>query len=127
MCGLDCQACWFVNSILAGVYILVIPFSGVIGRFCLSFLVPRRKTIRGATDASASPIQHVGVDHRCFYVAVAQQLLDGADVVAPDQQVRREGMAQRVAGDPLGQSGLPFGTSKTNGSLPASVRHAEAV
>jgi len=39
----------------------------------------------------------MGVDHRGIQAAVAQQLLDRANVVASFEQVRRNRMAQRVA------------------------------
>jgi len=70
----------------------VIQFFGVIGRFFLSFLAPSRETVRSAPYAAASTVQDVRVDHRCFDVAVAQQFLHRADVVAVGQHVGGEGM-----------------------------------
>ena len=55
--------------------------------------------VRRAADAAAAPVQHVGVDHRCFHIAVAKQFLDCANIVAIGQQVRRKGMPERVAGE----------------------------
>lgn len=44
---------------------------------------------------TASPaVQHVRVDHRRAHIAVAQQLLDCANVVARLEQVRRERVAR---------------------------------
>lgn len=45
-----------------------------------------------APHAAATPIQDVGVDHRRRDVAMAEQLLDGANVIAGFQEVRREGV-----------------------------------
>lgn len=53
--------------------------------------------VRRAADAAASPVQHVGVDHRCFHIAVARQFLDCTNIVAIGQQVHRKGMPERVA------------------------------
>ena len=47
----------------------------------------------------------MGVDHRRGHVLVAEQLLDGADVVARLRQVRREGVAERVATHMLDNAG----------------------
>ena len=46
-------------------------------------------------------LQDVGVDHRGGNIAVAQELLDGSNVVATFQEVRDEGVAEGVAGDAL--------------------------
>jgi hypothetical protein len=40
---------------------------------------------------------------------MAEELLDGADVVASFQQMRGEGMAERMAGDALLQTSLACG------------------
>lgn len=55
---------------------------------------------------ASTVLEDVGVDHRRGYVAVAEELLHRADVVAPLQEVRREGMAEGVAGDPLVEAGF---------------------
>jgi len=44
----------------------------------------------------------MGVDHGGGDIAMAQQLLDGADVVAACQQMGGEAVAQGMAVDPLG-------------------------
>jgi hypothetical protein len=62
------------------------PTLRVIGRFCLSFFTSRTEAIGGAADA---PVQNMGVDHRRFHVAVPQQFLHRANVVAVGQQVGR--------------------------------------
>jgi Protein of unknown function (DUF1173) len=46
--------------------------------------------IERAAHAPPTAVEHVGVDHRGGYVAVAEQLLHGPDVVARLQQVGRE-------------------------------------
>ena len=63
----------------------------------------------GALDASAAAVQDVGVDHGGADVVVAQELLDGADVVARLEQVGGERVAKGVARDVLGQSGVHGG------------------
>jgi hypothetical protein len=46
-----------------------------------------------------------GVDHRRADVSVTEKRLNGADVVAGLQEMRREGMAEGVGRDVLGDSG----------------------
>src|SRR5437773_5996396 len=43
--------------------------------------------VEGAADAPAAAIEDVGVDHGRGHVAVAEELLDGADVIAGLQEV----------------------------------------
>ena len=47
------------------------------------------------------------INHRRANVLVAQEFLHGANIVAIGQEVGGEGMAERVAGHALRQSGLP--------------------
>ena len=61
--------------------------------------------IEWAQDASSTSIEHVGVDHGRADVRVAEQLLDGAEVVARLQQMRREGMPKSVTGRGLRDAG----------------------
>ena len=49
------------------------------------------------------------VDHRRRYVAVAQEFLHGADVLAVLQQVGRERVAERVGAGALGDAGRRYG------------------
>src|SRR5262245_43355879 len=63
------------------------------------------QAIQRAEDATATPVEDVGVDHGGIHVGVAEQLLNGADVVALLQEVSGEGVAQRVAGGRLGDAG----------------------
>jgi hypothetical protein len=60
-------------------------------------------------------VQNMGVDHRRTHVFVAQELLDGADVIARFQQMRGERMAERVANRVLDDAGFANGPS--NGAL----------
>ena len=53
--------------------------------------------VERAADAERTGLEDVGVDHRRAHVIVAEQLLDGADIVAGLEEVGREAMAQRVA------------------------------
>ena len=68
-----------------------------------------RQPVQGTPDPSATLVQDMGVDHGGADVFVAEELLDGTDVVAVFQEVGRERVAQRVAGDPLPQTHLPHG------------------
>lgn len=57
--------------------------------------------VEGAADAAGAEAEDVGVDHGGGDVAVAEELLDGADVVAALEEVGGEGVAEGVAGDSL--------------------------
>jgi hypothetical protein len=50
------------------------------------------QTIHRAANRCATALQYVGVYLRGFHILVSEHLLDGADVVARRQQVRREAM-----------------------------------
>jgi hypothetical protein len=68
----------------------------------------RGSPIEGTLYATTAPVQDVGVDHRRPDVFVAEEFLDGADVVADLEQVSREAVPQRmncgVLGDPSGSA-----------------------
>jgi hypothetical protein len=49
--------------------------------------------VRRGADTTATSIEDVGVDHGRLDVGVAQELLDGPDVVAGVEKVRGERMA----------------------------------
>ena len=66
----------------------------------------RRLLVERTSDGEAAAMEHMGVDHRCFEVLVAEQILDGADVVSILEEVGGEAMAERVARDPLPDPGL---------------------
>src|SRR5262249_17716567 len=61
------------------------------------------KPVGRARDTERTRLEHVRVDHRGLEVAMAEQLLDGADVGSALQQMCRERVAERVAGDRLGE------------------------
>ena len=42
-------------------------------------------------------VEHLGVDHRRFDIAMAQQLLDGSNIIAAFEHVGRKRMPERVA------------------------------
>jgi hypothetical protein len=60
--------------------------------------------VQRAPDAATAAVEDVGVDHRGRDVAVVQELLDGANVVAVLEEVRNEAVAQRVARGALGDA-----------------------
>jgi len=43
--------------------------------------------IQWAAHGQATPVEHLGVDHRRFHVLMAEEFLDGVDVVAVFEQV----------------------------------------
>ena len=61
--------------------------------------------VQGAADAAAAAVEDMGVDHGGADVAVTQELLNRADVVAVFQEMRREGVSQGVAAGGFGDSG----------------------
>ena len=52
--------------------------------------VPASEQVCRTDHAQARLVQHMGVDHRRGDVGVAQQLLDGADVLSAFQEMRGE-------------------------------------
>jgi hypothetical protein len=62
----------------------------------------------------------MGVYHRRPYVAVAEQFLDGADIIAILQKVRGEGVAESVTGGAFGDGGAV-------GGLPHRALHCALV
>ena len=48
--------------------------------------------IKRTDDTAPAAVQDMSVDHRCLDVAVAEQFLDGADIVTGLQQMRSEGV-----------------------------------
>jgi hypothetical protein len=61
-------------------------------------------------NSPPTSVQNMGVNHRRANVAMAQQFLHGANVVAVGQKVRRKRMSECVAGDPFGESCLSDGS-----------------
>jgi len=65
--------------------------------------------IQGTADAAATTVEDVRVDHCGADVAVAEEFLDRADVVAGFEEVGGEGVAQRVAACGLGDACVAHG------------------
>ncbi len=67
-------------------------------------------SIERAANPEPTAVQNVGINHRRGHVAVAEEFLDGSDVLAGLEQVGREGVPERVArrgyGDPGSAHGL---------------------
>ena len=53
--------------------------------------------VEGADDTVPAAAQDVGVDHRRADVAMPEQFLDRADVIAALEKLSGEGMTQRLA------------------------------
>ena len=62
--------------------------------------------IEGTADPEADLIDDVQVDHGGADILVAEELLDGADVVAVAEHLSGEGVAEGVAGGGFGEAGL---------------------
>ncbi len=60
------------------------------------------KIVHRALDAPAAPIQHMCVNHGCFDIFMAQQLLDSSDIVAAFQKMCSERIPECAAGGPFG-------------------------
>jgi len=73
-----------------------------------------RPLVEGAAHGEGAPVEDVGVNHRCGYVAVAQELLDGPDVVTCLEEVGGESVPERVAGGGFEEvCGLAGGAERT--------------
>ena len=57
-----------------------------------------QKPISRAADASPTSIQYVGVDHRGADAFVAEEFLDGTNVVSILEKVSGKAVVERVAG-----------------------------
>jgi hypothetical protein len=55
-----------------------------------------RSAVEGAADGSCAAVEDVGVNHRGGDVVVAEELLDGADVVTGLEEMGGKGMSERV-------------------------------
>ena len=56
--------------------------------------IGHRHQINRATHATATHFQHMGIDHGCRNVSMAEQILHAANVIAGLQQMRGEAMAE---------------------------------
>jgi hypothetical protein len=61
--------------------------------------------IQRTMNAEPAAIEDMGVDHGCFDIGMAEEFLDGADIVAGFEQVGGEGVTEGVATDGLGYAG----------------------
>ncbi len=81
-----------------------------------------------AEHAERAAVEHVGVNHGGLHVQITQQLLNGADVLAPFQQVCRHtwpkaSVAEDVAAGLFGQPGFGYGVWHQH-SAPARLQVA---
>ncbi len=78
-------------------------------QICMPYGSPaeRRRAMQACPHAEAATVQDVGIDHRRAHVAMAQQLLHRANVVACLEQMGRKRMAKGVARRPLGNARRP--------------------
>jgi hypothetical protein len=84
--------------------------------------------VEGAADGEGPLAEDVGVDHGGADIGVAEEFLDGADVVAVLEEVGGEGVAEGVAVDALLDFGLAGGVGDgfLEGVLVAVVAAGEA-
>ena len=78
----------------------------MIGRPCLALKGTGGQAVNWAADSSSAPVQNVGVDHGCPRVLVAEEFLDGTDVVAVRKHVGGE--VARTGHAPGAPRQLPF-------------------
>lgn len=64
---------------------------------------PLLQSVSWAADAKRAAVQYVGIDHCGSDVAVAEKLLNCADVMSPFQEVDGKGMAKAVGGGRLSE------------------------
>jgi hypothetical protein len=70
---------------------------------------PPLQSVGRAPDAEPTSVEKVGVDHRRADIRVAEQLLNGSNVIAVLEQVGRKRMTEGVAADSLRDPGEPDG------------------
>jgi hypothetical protein len=80
--------------------------------------------VGGASDARRAQVEDMRVDHRGADIAVAEELLDGPDVVVVLQQVGSEGLAKGVTCGGLGDA---RGTDCVEGYTNAGSRRGPVV
>ncbi len=74
--------------------------------------------VRRAAHALAAAVEHMGVDHRRLDIPVAEELLDGPDVVAAAEEMGGEAVAKTVNGHGLGgreRRGFPTSVCRGGG------------
>ena len=62
------------------------------------------KRVHRADDAHRPLVEHIRVDHGCFDVGMAEQRLNGADVLSGLEKVRREAVPEAVRCEADGQT-----------------------
>ena len=70
-----------------------------------------REQVERASHAAPAAVEDVRVDHGGLDAPVAEELLDGPDVVSILEQMGRERVAKGVAGDSFRQPDRPRGPS----------------
>src|SRR5882672_10468865 len=73
------------------------------------------EAVQRAHDSPGAAVEDVDVDHRGRDVAVAEELLDGPDVVAGLEEMGGEGVTEGVTGDAFGEAGT--GGGELDGAL----------
>ena len=99
-----CGAPPTVSAVLSCVALQCIPAAR---SMFSSYRSPSRQEhpVGRAPDARWAPVEDVRIHHRRGHVPMAQEFLHGANIVTVIEQVRGEGVAERVAGGPLGDAG----------------------
>lgn len=92
--------------------IRVAPLHNVIRVARLDPLSLQAEFIRRAENSAAPAIEHMGVDHGRADIAVAEKLLNGANVVSVFHEMCRERMPKGVAARGFGDSRLEAGVSE---------------
>jgi hypothetical protein len=73
-------------------------------KWCWVIRVAAGESVEGASDRERAAVEDVGVDHGGGDIPMAEELLDGADVVASIQQVGGEAVPQAVAACLFGEA-----------------------
>ncbi len=73
-------------------------FFGVLYCFHITRHALLSQRIHWVSHSPPATIQDVSVDHRCFHILMPEQFLNRSDVVPIFEQMRSEGMSQRVGG-----------------------------
>ena len=76
---------------------------------CMGIL-PCWALVEWAADREGTPIEDVGVDHSGADVVMAEELLDGANVVASFENVSGEAVSECVASCAFGYAGFDEGS-----------------
>jgi hypothetical protein len=69
----------------------------------------RLQKVDGAVHAQRASVEHMRVDHGCFHILMAHQLLNRADVLAAFKEVGSEGVAEGVGRGRLCDAGRQHG------------------